>query len=1296
MQYFGNGLCCKANGGRSGAFAFAIVALILAGMTGTTATAATITVNPGSSIQTGINSAAAGDTVLVRAGTYTGGINLNRSVTLQAEPGVTVNGNNSGQAVNVACSDCAVIGFTFVDFAYGIQADNITGRNRVTLRNNIQRRTNYGFWISGDDWVVENNEVDRIIRRSSGGDADYGRIFGNRHVVRRNWFHGTQIPTDLAPGPDYAHTDCLQYYNQNGEILRDILIEENIFTDFVQGLFIGNETGNGTAVQRVTVRNNVFWGTSFQAAGNLLGSPSWGVYFGKNGPERNIVIENNIFRNCSNSLGILTGTDAIVRRNIVANGGTVYILEGTSPSIVTTTPGGNLLYQNNWTGEMAPSTDTTNVNPQFQNVNALVGADGVPWTTDDGWRPMNTAAQAFGPQVTLGGGGGGGGGGATVDAANDSASVAEDSNAVLINVLNNDTVTPTAALTISTVGTPSAGATVSISGSSISYRPAANFFGTETFSYTAREAGGATDTATVSVTVTGVNDAPNAVNNTYSVAQNSGVTTFSVLSNDTFTPDTGETLTVASVTTPNQGGSATIVSNTIRYTPATGFAGTETFSYTINDGNSGTDSATVTVTVTPTTTPNTAPNARNNTYNNIQEDSTGNTLNVLSNDEDADGDTMTIISRTNPSQGGTVTIDAGALSYSPRANFSGQETFSYTISDGRGGTDSANVTINVVGANDAPNAVDDSYTVDRGSSGNNLAVLANDTDPENNSLSITGLSATSNGGTVSIAGASLTYTPAANFSGTDSFTYTVSDGNGGTDTATVTVTVEGDNTRPTARNDSYTLRRNSSGNVLTVMSNDSDPDNGDEITIAGFDPPNQGGSVSLGNANTLVYSPAADFTGTETFVYRVQDLSGSIDDATVTITVVNQSPTARPDRFRIRRNSTWNRFNVLQNDTSNSGTALSLTGTFQEVREILGTIELDGNDILYTPPTDFVGEEAFLYTIRDENGDTATGEVTVEVAEVFGLDICEDYPAILVQMAALYNDFGLTGSDVDGDTIPDDFMVEAMQIIACFDAESSLGTALQTAYQINLLHFDDEPNAEALATYREALAALMLMNTGMQGALNQTLDVEGLTLTGVYEIVACDANGVCMPQAVPGQSLAEGYQAWDEAVRGMMEEPFAGSSDLDDDGFSNAEEYARVVEAGGSRTDFAAAVTDPELDGSGAVGDGGGGGGGGGCFIATAAYGTPLATQIDVLREVRDAQMLDTSLGAAFVDAYYRLSPPVARLVADYPALAAAVRVALWPLVMLGKSVLLLPTLALAMAFALALMAKVRRKRQTA
>lgn len=91
---------------------------------------------------------------------------------------------------------------------------------------------------------------------------------------------------------------------------------------------------------------------------------------------------------------------------------------------------------------------------------------------------------------------------------------------------------------------------------------------------------------------------------------------------------------------------------------------------------------------------------------------------------------------------------------------------------------------------------------------------------------------------------------------------------------------------------------------------------------------------------------------------------------------------------------------------------------------------------------------------------------------------------------------------------------------------------------------------------------------------------------------------------------------------------------------------------------------------------GGGGGGDGSCFIATAAYGTPLATEIGILREFRDAYLLDTSLGAALVDAYYRISPPVANKVSASPALGAIVRLLLLPVLLLATVLLNWPALA--------------------
>ena len=116
-------------------------------------------------------------------------------------------------------------------------------------------------------------------------------------------------------------------------------------------------------------------------------------------------------------------------------------------------------------------------------------------------------------------------------------------------------------------------------------------------------------------------------------------------------------------------------------------------------------------------------------------------------------------------------------------------------------------------------------------------------------------------------------------------------------------------------------------------------------------------------------------------------------------------------------------------------------------------------------------------------------------------------------------------------------------------------------------------------------------------------------------------------------------------------------------------EFNNVVANGGAENDFVSAATDPNLDGQRATD----GGGGGGCFIATAAYGTPLAAEIDILRATRDERLLSNSIGAAFVDAYYRLSPPVAVKVAENPAVASAIRALLAPVILLSTLVNTLP-----------------------
>lgn len=298
------------------------------------------------------------------------------------------------------------------------------------------------------------------------------------------------------------------------------------------------------------------------------------------------------------------------------------------------------------------------------------------------------------------------------------------------------------------------------------------FFAISTSNFTITAAGGG-------------NTDPVANNDSFTVDQDSVATNFTVLGNDTDTDN--DTLSITSISNISNGGTATVNGTSINYQPAAGFSGTETFTYAISDGNGGTDSATVTVTVTAPNA-NTAPVANDDNFT-IVQDSAATSFTVLGNDTDADSDTLSITGVSNISNGGTATVNGTNISYQPAAGFSGTETFTYDISDGNGGTDSATVTVTVTVANNAPVANNDSFTVTQNSGSTSFAVLGNDTDADSDTLSITGISNISRGGTVTISGTNISYRPATGVSGSETFTYTISDSNGGSDTATVTVTI---------------------------------------------------------------------------------------------------------------------------------------------------------------------------------------------------------------------------------------------------------------------------------------------------------------------------------------------------------------------------------------------------------------------------------------------------------------------------------------------------------------------------
>lgn len=236
---------------------------------------------------------------------------------------------------------------------------------------------------------------------------------------------------------------------------------------------------------------------------------------------------------------------------------------------------------------------------------------------------------------------------------------------------------------------------------------------------------------------------------------------------------------------PGAGGVITITGTLSEPLAAGTFTNTATITASLLDLNPEDNESSAGVTVQ-----NVAPVANDDSFD-VAEDSVDNALDVLDNDGDANGDTLIVDALGTPDQGGTL-INAGThVTYTPALNFNGTETFTYTVSDGNGGFDTATVFITVLAVNDPPVANDDAYTtefeiplvVDTEN-----GVLANDTDPDGDPLTAT-LDSGPLSGTLSLnLDGSFVYTPTAGFSGLDSFVYVASDG-ALTDTANVVIGV---------------------------------------------------------------------------------------------------------------------------------------------------------------------------------------------------------------------------------------------------------------------------------------------------------------------------------------------------------------------------------------------------------------------------------------------------------------------------------------------------------------------------
>ena len=573
----------------------------------------------------------------------------------------------------------------------------------------------------------------------------------------------------------------------------------------------------------------------------------------------------------------------------------------------------------------------------------------------------------------------------------------------------------------------------------VTFTPEAGFHGTGSYSYTITDGKGGTSTADVIIQID-----PNPVTQNNVIAADDAGTvvegksiTINVLANDS-DPE-GDALVPGSVriiagpngqqpdVTAHTNPDGTITFTTVdHHSTAPYFV---TLQYEVSDARGARDTATVTVEVIP---------SANNV---IAVDDTGEifpagqtrTFNVVGNDYDPQGDSFQITRIvTGPSQGRAIIDPAhGTITYESVASNTGYtETITYEITDARGATDTATLTIRVEPTNSV-NAVDDTADLKAGQDVR-IDVLRNDSDPQGDAFHITrivGQPTVRDGsgfgdprGSVTInSDGTITYTdtPGARNAGVVEFSYEIVDSKGATDIAVVRVTIGTAPNGVDANNDTLTITQDAPrANVTnTLLANDFDPQ-GDKFHITAITQPTTGhGTVEL-VGDQVFFTPANGYHGPVVFTYTITDALGATDTAQVYINV--QAPlstglNAGDDAFStpFNTNLTITPTQLLANDNDPDGTVLNAANIISHTNPLNGTLTVDANgNFIYNPNDTFRGTDSFTYTIKDAQGDIATATVTIRVADPLPQDnpvdaVNDNYtvrPAETVNFNVLTND----------------------------------------------------------------------------------------------------------------------------------------------------------------------------------------------------------------------------------------------------------------------------------------------------
>lgn len=608
-------------------------------------------------------------------------------------------------------------------------------------------------------------------------------------------------------------------------------------------------------------------------------------------------------------------------------------------------------------------------------------------------------------------------------AISDEFTVPED-EALVGNVLENDVASSAISVNLDAVTLPLNGDLLIEADGEFEYQPAADFSGNDEFSYEVVDESGNRATATVSIEVAAVNDAPIAIDDEYELSESRtlDVVTPGVLNNDVDIDTDTESLEVTLVDEPEFGSVTLNEDGGFSYQANDNFDAEDSFSYSVFDGESTSSEATVVIKGPEL---NVAPTVVNDEYTLLEDtilaiEDVANGF--LANDTDPEGDVLTLNSSlvSEPAHGELTVFDDGTFRYVPVANYFGSDSFTYELSDSAGNSAQGTVVLNIDAVVDNPVANDDVYEALTGMTLSIVAtegLAANDINiddleleyqlaSENDAL-VGSITIKSDGG--------LEYIPLDGFLGSDNFTYQILVDGIVVSTASVTIEV-----KPSLGLESLSLGTtediNLSSNIFDSFANLSE---GHSLTVVVSETSAATlGTFVINSTGDYSFEPSPNVSGSEVIeitIINAEQVTQKVN-LTLTVTAVNDAPEVTLGALTIDEDG------VLAGDLTayvsdiESDTITFITTPKTDVTS--GTLVInEAGTFTYTPSLNFFGVDSFEYEVQDSNGAKTTGTLNLTVNTINDLPTALDTVLNIAEDNVLAGDLTTLVSDVEGDTL---------------------------------------------------------------------------------------------------------------------------------------------------------------------------------------------------------------------------------------------------------------------------------------